>query len=84
MALKIKLSRGGAKKKPHYQVVVAEARSKRNGKNIANIGFYNPLTSPPTVKIDKEKLKNWLEKGAKPTASVRRILNYKEKNEKTT
>jgi len=79
MALKIKLSRGGTKKKPFYRIVVAEARSKRDGKTVDRLGFYDPKTSPPTVKIDQKKLKDWIGKGAKPTDSVRKVLSFKGK-----
>lgn len=72
--LKIKLTRLGKKHQPSYRIVVAEARSKRNGKYIESLGFYNPLTKPKTIKIDKKKYQEWLTKGAQPTETVRRLV----------
>ena len=77
MALKIRLARGGAKKRPFYRIVVADARAPRDGKFIQKIGTYNPLTVPATVQIDRQKSLEWLHKGAQPTDTVRRILSYK-------
>lgn len=77
MALKIKFSRRGAKKKPFYRIIVAPARSKRDGKIVDLIGFYDPKTSPPTVKVDRDKLDEWTRKGAKPTNSVKMALEFK-------
>ena len=74
MAVKIRLKRIGAKKAPHYRVVVADERSPRDGKNIAEIGYYNPLTDPAEVKIDAEAAKKWLGNGAQPTDTVRALL----------
>ena len=70
MALKIKLSRKGRKNVPFYRVVVAEARSKNDGKFTDLLGFYNPQTHPVTLEIDREKAKYWISKGAKPTDTV--------------
>lgn len=75
MAVKIRLSRMGAKGKPFYRVVVTPARSKRDGKVIEIIGFYNPLTQPAQVKIEQKRFDYWLSCGAQPTESVRKILN---------
>ncbi len=74
MAVKIRLKRIGAKKAPHYRVVVADERSPRDGKFIAEIGYYNPLTDPAEVKIDAEAAKKWLSNGAQPTETVRTLL----------
>ena len=74
MAVKIRLKRIGAKKAPHYRVVVADERSPRDGKFIAEIGYYNPLTDPADVKIDAEAAKKWLSNGAQPTDTVRALL----------
>ncbi len=74
MAVKIRLKRIGAKKAPHYRVVVADERSPRDGKFIAEIGHYNPLTDPAEVKIDAEAAKKWLANGAQPTDTVRVLL----------
>ncbi len=74
MAVKIRLKRIGAKKAPHYRVVVADERSPRDGKFIAEIGHYNPLTDPAEIKIDAEAAKKWLANGAQPTETVRTLL----------
>jgi small subunit ribosomal protein S16 len=74
MAVKIRLKRMGKKKAPSYRVVVAEASSPRDGRIIANIGWYNPRTEPSTVVIDEEKALKWLHHGAQPTDSVTSLL----------
>lgn len=74
MAVKIRLKRIGAKKSPFYRIIVADSRSPRDGKFIEEIGYYNPLTEPKTVKIDNERAQNWLGNGAKPTDSVDRLF----------
>jgi len=73
--VKIRLRRVGAKKKPSYRLVVADARSPRDGRFIATIGHYNPLTDPATIVIDEEKALGWLRQGAQPTATVTRLLS---------
>ena len=75
--LRKRLRRVGKKKQPSYRVVVADARSPRDGRFVDKVGFYNPLTDPPTVNIDQEKLESWIKKGAVPTESVQRLLNIK-------
>ncbi len=75
MAVKIRLKRIGAKKSPFYRIVVADSRSPRDGRFIEEIGYYNPLTDPTTLKIDEEKAIQWLEKGAQPSDTVRALLN---------
>ena len=77
MPVKIRLQRQGAKKKPFYFIVVADSRSPRDGKFIQKIGTYNPLTVPATINIDKNKSLQWLQKGAQPTDTVRKILSFK-------
>ncbi len=72
--VKIRLSRVGAKKQPHYRVVVADADSPRDGRIVEMIGFYNPRTDPPTFEIDEERARYWLSQGAQPTDSVARML----------
>ena len=72
--LKIKLTRLGKKHQPSYRIVVVEARSKRDGKYIKLLGFYNPLSKTNKIKIDKEKYQEWLSKGAQPTETVRRLV----------
>ena len=73
MAVKIRLKRMGAKKAPFYRVVVADARTKRDGKAIEEIGYYKPV-GVKEVKIDAEKAKEWLAKGAQPTDTVRDLF----------
>ncbi len=74
MAVKIRLRRMGAKKNPFYRIIVADSRSPRNGRFIEEIGYYDPLTEPKTVKIDDEKAVKWLNNGAKPTDTVDRLF----------
>ena len=78
MAVKIRLKRLGAKKVPFYRVVVADERSPRDGKFIEEIGYYNPLTDPVDIKIDREKAEKWLNNGAQPTETVRTLLKKTE------
>ena len=75
MAVKIRLKRIGAKKAPFYRIVVADARSPRDGRSIETIGTFNPLTSPEEVKIDEEKALSWLANGAKPSDTVRNLFS---------
>lgn len=72
--VKIRLKRVGAKKAPFYHIVVADSRSPRDGKIIEQIGTYNPMTNPSTIVVDKEKLATWTKNGAKPTESVKALL----------
>ncbi len=74
MAVKIRLRRMGAKKNPFYRIIVADSRAPRNGRFIDEIGYYDPLTEPKTVKIDDEKANKWLNDGAKPTDTVNRLF----------
>jgi len=73
--VKIRLRRVGAKKKPSYRLVVADARAPREGAFIDVIGHYNPLTNPETIVIDEEKAQSWLKQGAQPTATANRLLS---------
>ncbi len=77
MAVKMRLQRHGSKKRPFYFIVVADGRAPRDGKFIQKIGTYNPLTVPATINLDREKSLDWLNKGAQPTDTVRRILSFK-------
>ncbi len=77
MAAKIRLQRHGSKKRPFYFIVVADARSPRDGKFIQKLGTYNPLTIPATIELDRQKALEWLNKGATPTDTVCRILSFK-------
>jgi small subunit ribosomal protein S16 len=77
MALKIRLARGGTKKRPHYNIVIADSRSPRDGRFIEKIGFYNPLLPKDhadRVKLDLEKAKEWMKKGATSSDRVHRFL----------
>jgi small subunit ribosomal protein S16 len=77
MATRIRLARIGSKKNPIYRVVVADSRSPRDGKFIEIVGRYNPQTQPSTIELDEAKVKDWMEKGAQPTDSVKRLLKAK-------
>lgn len=77
MSAKIRLQRHGSKKRPFYFIVVADARSPRDGKFIQKLGTYNPLSIPATIQLDRQKALDWLHKGAQPTDTVRRILSFK-------
>ncbi len=77
MAVKMRLQRHGSKKRPFYFIVVADGRSPRDGKFIQKLGTYNPLTVPASIQIDRQKALDWLQKGAQPTDTVRRILSFK-------
>ena len=72
--VKIRLKRTGKKKDPSYRVVVADERMPRDGRFIEEIGFYNPMTEPATVKIDAEKAQKWINNGAQPSDTVRALL----------
>ena len=74
MAVKIRLARHGAKKRPYYRVVVADARSPRDGRFIEEVGRYNPCTDPSTVTLDLESIDKWIAQGAKPTDTVARLI----------
>lgn len=74
MSVKIRLARGGAKKKPFYQVVVADGRFPRDGRFIDNLGQYDPKQNPPMISLNEELAIDWLRKGAQPTDTVRQIL----------
>jgi small subunit ribosomal protein S16 len=74
VAVHIRLRRTGRAKKPAYRVVVADSRCARDGRFIEVIGHYNPLTSPPTIKIELEKASAWIKKGAQPSNTVRALL----------
>jgi small subunit ribosomal protein S16 len=74
MAARIRLRRTGTTKRPAYRVVVADARTPRDGRFLEAIGFYDPLTEPPTIRIDTAKAQAWLSKGALPSNTVRQLL----------
>ena len=72
--LSIRLRRAGSTKKPHFRVVVTEARSKRDGSFVENVGTYNPRSKPAQVNINKARIEHWLKRGARPSDSVRTLL----------
>ncbi|MCI6737201.1 30S ribosomal protein S16 [Intestinibacter sp.] len=74
MAVKIRLKRMGANKKPFYRIVVADSRAPRDGKFIEEIGYYNPVSEPKQIKINDEKANKWLKVGAQPTDTVKKLL----------
>lgn len=74
MAVKIRLKRLGAKKAPFYRIVVADSRSPRDGKSIAEIGYYDPTKEPVVLKVDAEVAKKWLENGAQVSDTVKALL----------
>lgn len=74
MALRFRLARFGRKKRPFYRIVVAESRYPRDGKCLCVVGYYDPLKEPYEVKIDKEKVKIYWEKGARPTETVKSLF----------
>ncbi len=77
MSLKIRLSRGGAKKSPHYRIVVADSRSPRDGRFIERLGTYHPLQpreDADRIRMDLDRIRHWMERGARPTDRIRRFL----------
>lgn len=77
MAVRIRLTRKGAKKRPFYRIVVAHSEAPRDGKFLEIIGTYNPLTDPAEIQIDPEKLRVWLDRGAQPSDTVRSLIKQK-------
>lgn len=74
MAVRIRLNRMGAKKRPFYRLVVADSRAPRDGRFIEILGHYNPIVDPVELVVDTEKAKDWLNKGAQPSDTVKRLL----------
>lgn len=72
--VKIRLKRVGKKKAPFYHIVVADSRAPRDGKIIEQIGTYDPMTDPATIVLDNEKVENWIKNGAKPTDTVKALI----------
>ena len=72
--VKIRLQRFGKKKSPFYHIVVADSKSPRDGRIIEQIGTYNPMTEPSTIVLDKEKVEKWIKNGAKPTDTVKKLI----------
>lgn len=77
MATKIRLQRHGRKGKAFFHIVVADSRSKRDGRFIEKIGIYNPITNPATIELDVDRAVEWLQTGAQPSNTARNILSYK-------
>ena len=75
MAVKLRLKRMGAKKRPFYRIVAADSRSPRDGKVIAKVGTYDPMTKPSTIVLDKEAVATWIKNGAKPTDTVKKLID---------
>ena len=75
MSVKIRMRRMGSKRKPFYRIVVADSRMPRDGRFIEQVGYYNPLTNPDEVKLEEDKIFEWLEKGAQPSDTVRSLLS---------
>ena len=87
MATKIRLARGGSKKRPHYAIVVADSRMPRDGRFLEKLGTYNPLLAKDDenrVKLDLERAQHWLERGAQPTDRIQRFLEAAGVREKAT
>ena len=74
MAVRLRLTRVGGRKDPVWRVVVADQRSKRDGRVIETIGHYNPQTNPSTITIDEQRARDWLARGAQPSQTVRKLL----------
>ena len=74
MSVRVRLKRVGSKKNPIWRVVVTDQRSPRDGRFIENVGQYNPQTEPSTIVLKEERIREWLSKGAQPTAQVRKLL----------
>lgn len=79
--LAIKLMRTGAKKQPSYRIIVKEKQSKRDGAYLENLGTYNPTREPAEVKLDMDRVRYWIEKGAKPTGTVHRLIKANAKRQ---
>ncbi|MFP4167380.1 MAG: 30S ribosomal protein S16 [Desulfonatronovibrionaceae bacterium] len=74
MAMKLRLTRMGSKKRPFYRIVALDSRKRRDGRALEYLGYYNPMTEPPEVSVDTEKARKWLDKGARPSNTVRSLL----------
>jgi len=74
LAVKFRLTRYGSKKKPFYRIIVADSRSPRDGRFIEKVGTYDPLKDPAQITLDKEKIKAWYSKGARPTKTVESLF----------
>lgn len=80
MAVKMRLARGGAKKKPFYRVVVADEKFRRDGRISEKVGYYNPVEEPAVIELKMDRVEYWLSQGVQPTDTVRRLIkSYKAK-----
>ena len=83
MAVRIRLARHGAKKKPFYRIVVADSESPRDGRYLETVGTYNPLLDPAEISVKPERVQYWLEQGAIPTDTVRSLLKKEVASQET-
>ena len=74
MAIKIRLTRMGSKKKPTYRIVAVNSETRRDGRPLEFLGYYNPMTDPIELKVDQDKVQKWLDRGAQPSDTVRSLL----------
>ncbi len=74
MAMKLRLTRMGSKKRPFYRIVAMDSKTRRDGRALEYLGHYNPMVDPAEIKVDSEKVRFWLERGAKPSDTVRALL----------
>ena len=74
MAIKIRLTRMGSKKKPTYRIIAVNSETRRDGRPLEYLGFYNPMVDPVEFKVDNEKVQKWLDRGAQPSDTVRSLL----------
>jgi len=74
MAMKIRLTRMGSKKRPFYRVVALDSATRRDGRPVEYLGYYNPMVEPNDIKLDMEKIEKWLAEGAEPSNTVRSLL----------
>jgi len=77
MAVKIRMTRMGSKRKPFYRIVALDSKTRRDGRPLEFLGYYNPMTEPPEVKLEDERITYWLEQGAIPSDTVRSLLQKK-------
>lgn len=74
MAVKIRLTRMGSKKRPFYRIIAINSENRRDGRPLEYLGYYNPMVDPAEIKVDREKVKKWMDKGAQPSDTVRSLL----------
>lgn len=74
MAMKLRLTRMGSKKRPFYRLVAVNSENRRDGRALEYLGYYNPMTEPAVIKLDEENIRKWIDKGAKPTDTVKSLF----------